>query len=256
MLDDKTQRLKTAIISSGNELTIRIWIDQGARFDLADPFGENALHWAAQAGNVALCRRICLAGVGVDSLSNSQATPLHRAAIKGSAEACSILLRHGANVHLRDELGLTALHYAAISGDPGTCRRLIMEGAVLDVANNRDELPLHLAIRHGYIEAVGALLEAGANHGYVPVGRHDTYLTPFQSAVSGGKIDSFRLMLDRFGALFDDVTVDGRSLFDVARGEPEMLEELRSNATLVAVGASLCEADNSVAARSPCVTPL
>jgi hypothetical protein len=56
-------------------------------------------------------------------------------------------------------------------------------------------------------------------------------------------------MLEQYGAKSDDISLDGRTLVEIARGEPLMLDLLRSIASCDAIGVALAEAGAASSGR-------
>ena len=83
------------------------------------------------------------------------------AAIKGDVDLAQTLLHLGADVNVN--FGWTALHYAAATGQKPMIDWLIKNGAEINVVTERQVTPLYMAARAASLEAVNALLLAGAD---------------------------------------------------------------------------------------------
>lgn len=96
-------------------------------------------------------------------------TPLHRAAAMGNAEAVRCLLKlkpkfyRKQALHEVDKFGRTAVWHAACGGSAESIRALAIHGAMIDLADDYARTPLVAACREGRTDAVGALLQLGAN---------------------------------------------------------------------------------------------
>lgn len=91
-------------------------------------------------------------------------TPLVRAAAHGHIQIVRMLLDAGANIHGSEGSYYSPLQEAANGGYSEIVKMLIKAGA--DVNESRDislDTSLHLALRHGDLETIKALLDAGAN---------------------------------------------------------------------------------------------
>lgn len=131
--------------------------------------GQALMHVAAANGHVSAIRALLQAGAEVDIADENGATPLHYAADAGHVEAVDALLEEGdASVSARTYPNLdslTALHLAR-RGDVAS--RLMQAGASVCSAFSGDgQLPLHTAARHGYVDAVRAMLEWGKGCGAI-----------------------------------------------------------------------------------------
>lgn len=114
-------------------------------------------------------------GGDVNSVSRPKCdSALHVAAEFDAAVAAKALIGIGANVNLRDFSGRTPLIYAAQFNASKTIRVLIDDGlAPVDLpeqttlnhggSRSSGDTALHTAVKYGSVEAVKALLDAGAN---------------------------------------------------------------------------------------------
>ena len=131
--------------------------------------GQSLMHVAAANGRASAIRALLQAGAEVDVTDENGATPLHYAADAGHVEAVDALLEDGdasvrATTHPNLD-NLTALHLAR-RGDVAS--RLMQSGAaVCSAFSGAGQLPLHVAARHGYVDAVRAMLKWGKECGAI-----------------------------------------------------------------------------------------
>jgi len=81
-----------------------------------DPFEREALHWAAQQGDLARVRQLIAEGHPVSAFDDDMhLTPLHYAAMGGHLEVMRALIEAGADVNAHDEtrIGNTPLREVA-----------------------------------------------------------------------------------------------------------------------------------------------
>ncbi|HZY86147.1 MAG TPA: PQQ-binding-like beta-propeller repeat protein [Gemmataceae bacterium] len=132
----------------------------------------------------------------------------------GDAKAAKALLDKGADVNATNEIGITALWIAASKGKPEVVKLLLAAGA--DV-NARDgiwyETPLSIAVAEGGVEAVTALLRAGARDVDAAVVR----------AAAGGKLPTLRAVLDNAKPRRDALDA---ALFAAGKDKKEVREAL------------------------------
>eukprot|EP00397_Hematodinium_sp_SG-2012_P010644 GEMP01010765.1.p1 GENE.GEMP01010765.1~~GEMP01010765.1.p1 ORF type:complete len:714 (+),score=138.84 GEMP01010765.1:138-2279(+) len=93
-------------------------------------------------------------------------TPLHLAARFGYEAIMILLTQRGAYVDAQDDRGRTAVWWAAAKGRVECLRRLVRSYAHLDTPDGEGNTPLMWAVRLSQIEAVGVLLDFGANVNY------------------------------------------------------------------------------------------
>lgn len=121
---------------------VRTLIDRGHLCD-RDNSGYTALHYAARAGHLEVCRMLLEAGIGVNERTHGGgATALHRAAMMGREQIVKLLLAHKANALLQDGDGKTALHRAAEKGHLESCRILVQHSpAVKSIPDTKGHVP-------------------------------------------------------------------------------------------------------------------
>ena len=167
--------------------------------EVRDGNRKNALHFAAQLGNLELCKHLVGEhGVPADSRdvegetplslacasaqaevvawlldsanadpnlpSASSSFPIHRSAMSGDLESLKRLVAKGADVNAPSDLG-SPLHCAAGSGGESCVKYLLSLGGKVDLemADSSGVTPLIASVAHGDRRTVNLLLEAGAN---------------------------------------------------------------------------------------------
>ena len=97
----------------------RILIDAGANFDVQDPQGWSALHFAAQSGSEEIARILLEGGANVDPRDSYGNTPLGKATFEsqGNGEMIMLLRSFGADPLMKNEHGVSPLELARTIGD-------------------------------------------------------------------------------------------------------------------------------------------
>ncbi|KAG2778909.1 hypothetical protein PC129_g1411 [Phytophthora cactorum] len=146
----------------------------GAKADLRDRGGSNALHLALQQTfDIEKLITVFLLHTPVDQLDatfssvdeeNGQSC-LHTAIIKNFRQVAMALIRSGkvqVNAATRDG-SWTPLHLAVITEEMDVIKELLAAGAMLDAVNADGQTPLLQACLSGQLQIVRLLLNAGAN---------------------------------------------------------------------------------------------
>jgi uncharacterized protein len=191
--DDGTTPLHWAVHLDRAQV-VDLLIDAGAKVDVANRHGITPLAIACSNGNAGIIERLLKAGVQAISAFRTGETPLMVAARSGHTDAAKVLLAHGADVNARaTSRGQTALMWAGARGDTAMLKTLLEAGADVGLKTpsvvrkdpnketdfqGRDSQTasgyrfaavdpsgfsaLTFAVREGHIDAVKALLDAGA----------------------------------------------------------------------------------------------
>jgi len=195
---------------------------------------------ACKNGNAAIVAAMLDAGADPNTTTADGATALMTAAISGSADTVTLLLKRGANVNAREAAHQqTALMFAAAANRAGVIAALVAHGADLKAAtkvvpledekldDNGNPLPkkeseagstvtggntvmggmtaLLFAAREGHLDAVKALVAAGAEVNQISAGDHSS---PLVIAVSNGHYEVGQFLVEH-GADPNIANVDG-----------------------------------------------
>lgn len=186
-------------------------IRNGADVNATNAFGATPMAEAAKRGDTAVLRLLLKAGADPESANAEGQTALMTVARTGNVEAAKLLLAHGAKVDARESWGgQTALIWAAAQDQPDMIKLLVSKGADVNARSavrewarrmTAEERPkdmnrggmsgLMFAARDGHIEAVRALLAAGAAVDFTDP--DDS--TPLLVALMNGHWDIARLLI-------------------------------------------------------------
>ncbi len=195
---------------------------------------QTPLFMASLYGHAAVIDALLKAGSDPKAVSKTGSTPLMLAAASGNVDAVKLLLDAGSHANAKETgNGQTALMFAsgynrvpviellsargadpnatskvedlfALSSDPGEGGGPARPGQVpgVDRPYRYNELvgyvgglaPLHFAARQGHVDAVDALLKAGANLNQVSAGDHTS---PLLIAIINGHFDLAMHLLDK-----------------------------------------------------------
>jgi ankyrin repeat protein len=149
----------------------------GAKLDLADASGNQALHLAALRGDLDLTRLLLLAGAATEARNHEGMTALSVAssvrhddevAGVGHAAVVRLLLAGRADIEAGDSKGATPLMIAAAAGNAPLVKLLLQKGAKVDAVDTTGLSALELAMRGAHDECETVLrnaLEATAGTG-------------------------------------------------------------------------------------------
>jgi tetratricopeptide (TPR) repeat protein len=152
----------------GRTEEVKAWIARGADVNAVVEIGFTALIYAAKGGHTEAVKALLEAGADVQQ-SKRGWTALMWAASRSRTETVKALLEAGADVNPQRKSGMTALILAAKGGHTETVKALLDAGADVNAKNlpyhshGRSRTALILAAKGGHIETVKALLDAGAD---------------------------------------------------------------------------------------------
>lgn len=135
-------------------------LDRGIDVNTVDAQGNTLLILAAREGNADTVEALLKyrPALGQRNLAGDSALML--AVLRGHDKVAEQLMAAGAPI---DNDGWTPLHYAAFEGRLALLERLLAAGAPVDAPAPNKSTALMLAARNGHIDAVRALIRAGAN---------------------------------------------------------------------------------------------
>jgi ankyrin repeat protein len=213
---DGTTALHRAVLSDNVEV-VDLLLRHGANVNAVNRYGVPPLDVACLDGNVAIVERLLKAGADATVTRPGGQTVLMTAARTGNPEIIKALLRSGVDVNAREAVrGQTALMFAASANEAAAIRALIEGGAEVGAVSRGVIAPdgiicdkcarfggrpqsrvdkataLLFAVRRGHIEAVRALLEAGANPNDTLPARQSALIV----AIANAKWETAAVLLD------------------------------------------------------------
>jgi ankyrin repeat protein len=191
--DADTNSLSDAVVTSDLDLA-RTLLDLGVDVDTPRVHGFTPLMRAVIRDDVPMIGLLLGAGADLTAVAMEGLNPLHVAAEAGSAKAVGLLLDVGADVAVRSHNGMNALEHAAAAGSAEAIRVIAAAGVDLDgqseITTQGHGYPvdvgstaLGIAARAGHIDAIIALLDAGARIDAPSVVGH----TPLLVAIFAGQ---------------------------------------------------------------------
>lgn len=180
--------------------------------------------FAAMSGNVAVVQALLKAGATLTPPNDGNFSPLHVATGDGHLQMVTFLLQHGVNVDVTaKEDGAQPSHLAAARGHLEILQLLIKSGANVNIRRRDSRQPLHLAAEHGHVAVVKLLLDSGADLN----GRDEDRRQPLHFAARNGHLEVLKLLIAS-GAEVVTPQKDGQQAVHLAAsaGSVEMLQLL------------------------------
>lgn len=123
----------------GHKQIVVLLISKGAKVDMTDNNGDNAIHFATIGEQSEVLEYLLSQKPGlVNSRNNDGRTSLHLAVVKQNARCMQVLLKCGCNVNIQDKVGDTALH-DAISKADASIQNLLISCPKLDLKLKNDK---------------------------------------------------------------------------------------------------------------------
>ena len=206
--------------ATGDVDKISFLTDAGLDLWNTDRAGYNFIHIAAFNNKTNVILHYLKHGTAAAEISPSEPdvdrhcttngkTALHVAANRGHVESFMALLNCGADITALDNGRWTALHDAVVCRNDRAASTLIRAiccntpSLALSLTTDK-ETPLHVAARHGQLQAVRILLEVSADSCSEALSMQDADgWTPLHSAIESRRPEVVQLIIDAMNATFD-----------------------------------------------------
>ena len=149
----------------GNVDAMNVLINAGANKTIESADGYTWLHYAVY-GNCSkeVLQAVIDLGADVNATNKHNETALMWASKNGNIDAMNVLINAGANKTIETAYGDTWLHYAV----HGNCSKEVLQAVIglgvdVNATNKHNETALMWASKNGNIDAMNALISAGAN---------------------------------------------------------------------------------------------
>lgn len=208
---------------SGDETTVREWLDAGADPNVQAAGGRSALLDAARLGRTAVGRMLIESGrVNLELADDAGQTALMLASKAGARDFMALLNTAGADRHARRDDGSTALMEATTSHHLGAVDELLKTGLKpeeVDAARNDGVTPLMAAVEAGQRVIAERLLDAGAN----PNVETEAGVSPLMIAITRNDRGMMDLLRTRGAVLGES---EGQLLVESRRGNLARVRQL------------------------------
>ncbi|XP_075871211.1 ankyrin repeat and death domain-containing protein 1A isoform X2 [Nelusetta ayraudi] len=152
--------------------------------------GDTPLHLAAGNDHLDAVQLLLQCFDTRDEVNMDGETALYRAAVNGQERCAMALLEAGCDPNILT-FHCSALHPVSEIGDTPLVQLLLEHGANPDLRNQRQETPLHLAVKNSHIPVIHLLLAAGCDINVTD----DRSQTPMHLAAELAKIDVVEMLL-------------------------------------------------------------
>jgi ankyrin repeat protein len=151
-------------VQNGDKASIQSLLRQGADVNATTPDGTTALHWAAQRGDVETAQALLRAGANARAANRYGVTPLTEACASPSGPIAGLLLKSGADPNTVSAEGEPALMTAARAGNLEAVKALVSAGANVNAKDAfRGQTALMWAAGMGRADVVRYLVAHGAD---------------------------------------------------------------------------------------------
>lgn len=151
----------TAVIGGHTNLALLL-PDKNACFDEKDIWGNDALNYAVELGDIQGVRDLIENGANPNSKDAKDLTPLLKALKMKRYDIAQLLIEKGANVDAKNLIGETPIFEATLWGDIEAVKFLVRNGANVNAKDAYEVRALQIAARDGHKEIAQLLLDNGA----------------------------------------------------------------------------------------------
>jgi ankyrin repeat protein len=197
----------------GNLYLCKILIQNGARINIKPANGTSALHAAVKNNHTEVALFLLENKANPNIQDENQRTPLHYACAYGYPRAADILLYYGANANIRDIIN-RPLMITAYYGDSIMTDLLLRYGADVNLAGFFKDTPLIVASQQNQLKIAKMLHKAGADVNL----RNNSNLSALDMAVYKGHKEMTEYLLS-IGAEPSSNITDGISTYELAKIE-------------------------------------
>lgn len=145
-----------------NSALVGILLKAGANANAVSA-DSSPVHEAVRKNNIPILTQILDGGGKVNSTTPDGKTPLHIAVQSNQVDMIQFLLSRGADPKAKTAQNVSCLHFAAAEGDRLLIDKFISLGNHVNEANANGKTPLHVAAEKNHLDAIKALLNAGAD---------------------------------------------------------------------------------------------
>lgn len=172
----------------------RCYLDKTLRFLDSRYSGWSCLHYASSFGEIDRVARMLGEGAFVSAKSEAGKTPLYEAAKTGMTEVVRLLHSNGGSVlEGTFKQGFTPLHVAVEYNHHDTARYLLSLGVDPNVRNRHGQTPLwQAAWRYSDRDMIKLLIEAGAQSKILS----DKGFSPLHMAAKHGRVDAIMALAE------------------------------------------------------------
>ena len=179
-------------VQEGNLILVMELLENHANTNSQNKNGDTPLHIACRYGHSAIMMKLLEDGAAINAENYQDETPIHYASRNGHVSILKNLIQNGAYTNVLNVDGSSMLHHACAKGRVEVMVELLKLGMDLNFENNLGESPLYLALKNGQTQVVSQLI----NNFDLDVNAKCNHRTILEIAFGNGHVNAVMALLE------------------------------------------------------------